>query len=327
MNTTFFTSLRSAPADAFAKRALVLGGGGAAGNAWEIGVLAALCAAGLDVTQADLVIGTSAGSTAAAQISAATPAELLAGILAAAPVASGGGRPRPRPAVDHLATTGDIIASATDAADMRRRMGAAALETDAASGAAANAQRRDTVAARLPSPHWPQQPLLIVAVNARTGEPVGFDRESGVEMVDAVTASCAGPGAPAHRIGDERYIDGGYRRNENADLARGFGRVLVLSPLGGRTRMPLEWAFQLAAQVDELRAGGSRVEAVLPDGTSLDAFGANLMDLSTRPPAAQAGYQQGAALAEQLSEFWADVAKPLPDFIAAAIEMECAFAV
>ncbi len=72
----------------------------------------------------------------------------------------------------------------------------------------------------------------------------------------------------------------------------------------GRTRHPLEWGMQLAAQVDELRAGGSKVETIFPNEESLDAFGANMMDPLTRPPAAQAGYDQGRALAEQLKEFW-----------------------
>ena len=80
--------------------------------------------------------------------------------------------------------------------------------------------------------------------------------------------------------------------------------MLVLSPLGGRTRAPLDWGMHLAAQVDELRARGSRVEAVLPDSDSRNAFGSNLMDLSTRPLAARAGYDQGRALAGQLTEFW-----------------------
>jgi NTE family protein len=145
--------------------------------------------------------------------------------------------------------------------------------------------------------------VLIVAVDAHTGEPVVFDRHSGVDLVDAVAASCAS-GSP-YGIGDSRYIDGGYRRSsENADLAAGYGRVLVLSPLGGRSRAPLEWGMHLAAQVDELRARGSRVETILPDSNSRDAFGSNLMDLSTRPPAARAGFDQGRALAEQLTEFW-----------------------
>ena len=302
-------AIRRAPAAG--ERALVLGGGGSAGNAWEIGVIAGLFDAGLDVTEADLIIGTSAGSTAAAQISSATqPAELLAGILAAAPqprtgpVGSDRGRAPNVPVADHMEKTSEIIGAAEDAADMRRRMGAAALETDAASGSSGQTQRRATVAARLPSQHWPQRPMLIVAVDAHTGEPVVFDRHSGVDLVDAVTASCAGPGVPPHSIGESRYIDGGYRSNENADLAAGYGRVLVLSPLGGRTRAPLEWGMHLTAQADELRARGSRVETILPDSNSRNAFGDNLMNLSTRPPAARAGYSQGRALAGRLTEFW-----------------------
>ena len=297
-------------APAAGERALVLGGGGSAGNAWEIGVIAGLFDAGLDVTEADLIIGTSAGSTAAAQVCSATPAELLAGILAAAPQPRTGpvgpdrGRAPNRPAADHMEKTSQIIGAAEDAADMRRRMGAAALEMDAASDGSGQTQRRATVAARLPSQRWPQRPMLIVAVDAHTGEPVVFDRRSGVDLVDAVTASCAGPGVPPHSIGDSRYIDGGYRSNENADLAAGYGRVLVLSPLGGRSRAPVDWGIHLAAQADELRAHGSRVETIVPDSNSRDAFGSNLMDPSTRPPAARAGYNQGRALAEQLTEFW-----------------------
>jgi NTE family protein len=199
--------------------------------------------------------------------------------------------------------TSRIIAAAEDAADMRRRMGAAALEMDAASDGSGQTRWRDTVAARLPSQRWPERTVLITAVDASTGEPVVFDRHSGVDLVDAVAASCAS--GFAYSIGGSRYIDGGYRSNaENADLAAGYARVLVLSPFGGRTRTPVEWGMHLATQVDELRARGSRVETIFPDGNSRTAFGDNVMDLSTRPPAARAGYNQGRALAEQLTEFW-----------------------
>jgi NTE family protein len=290
------------------RTALVLGGGGSAGNAWLIGVIAGLCEDGLDVTAADLIIGTSAGSTAAAQITGAAPAELLADILGAAPqprtapVGSDGGRVRVGPAADHMERTSRIIAAAEDAADMRRRLGAAALEMDAASDG--SGQRwRATVAARLPSQRWPERTMLITAVDARTGEPVVFDRHSGVDLVDAVAASCAS--GFAYSIGGSRYIDGGYRSNaDNADLAAGYARVLVLSPFGGRSRTPVDWGMHLATQVDELRARGSRVETIFPDSDSEHMFGANAMDLSLRPPAARAGYNQGRALAEQLTEFW-----------------------
>jgi NTE family protein len=291
------------------ERALVLGGGGSTGNAWLIGVIAGLFDAGLDVTEADLIIGTSAGSTAAAQIAGATPTELLADILSAvpqprtAPVGSDGGRVRIGPVADHMERTSRIIAAAEDAADMRRRMGAAALDMDAASDGSWQTQWRATVAARLPSQRWPQRTVLITAVNAYTGEPVVFDRHSGVDLVDAVAASCAS--GFAYSIGGSRYIDGGYRSNaENADLAAGYARVLVLAPFGGRSRTPVDWGMHLATQVDELRARGSRVETIFPDSNSEHMFGDNAMDLSLRPPAARAGYEQGRALAEQLTEFW-----------------------
>jgi NTE family protein len=293
------------------ERALVFGGGGSAGHAWSIGVIAGLFDAGLDVTEADLIIGTSAGSTVAAQITSSTrPPKLFADILAAAPHpgAGGVGSDRggvPRPVANHMETTGAIFAAASDAADLRRRMGAAALAVDAASGESVQMRWRAAVAARLPSQHWPQRPLNIVVIDAHSGELVVFDRDSGVELVDAVAASTAnGFGVPPYSIGDKWYIDGGYPSAENASLAFGYERVLVLSPFGGRSRAPLNWGVHLAAHVDELRARGSKVETIFPDSNSRDAFGVNMMDVSARPPSAQAGYNQGKALAARLAGFW-----------------------
>jgi NTE family protein len=296
------------PAGNSPKRALVLAGGGAAGNAWELGLIAGLSDAGVDVTEADLIIGTSAGSTVAAQITSGTrPAELYAAILAEVPQPQAGDAGSDRRRVrnlsgpNYLEWSNGIIGSAEDASDMRRRMGAAALEMDASDGSG-QTRWRDIVAARLPSHDWPQQPVLIAAVDARTGEPVVFDRHSGIELVDAVAASTSA--MTPYRIGENRYINGGYRRSENADLAAGYGRVLVLSPFGGRSRMPREWGMDLATQVSELRAGGSRVETVFPDGGAGDVFDANALDPSTRLQAARGGYDQGRAIAELLAELW-----------------------
>ena len=96
----------------------------------------------------------------------------------------------------------------------------------------------------------------------------------------------------------------GFRRNENADVAAGYARVLVLSPFGGRSRHPEEWGMQLSAQVDELRAGGSRVETIVPTPDSEHLFGMNAMDLSLRPAAAEAGRELGGAVAGQLADLW-----------------------
>jgi NTE family protein len=135
------------------------------------------------------------------------------------------------------------------------------------------------------------------------GKPIMFDRHSGVDLVDTVAASTSnGFGVPPYSIGDRRYINGGYRRNENADLAAGYARVLVLSPFGGRSLHPLDWGTHLTTQADELRAGGSRVETIFPDSNSQNILGdgMELMDLSRRRPSAQAGYDQGKALAERM---------------------------
>lgn len=306
MNTTHFSMPRSQTSDPN-QRALVLAGGGAAGNAWEIGLITGLSDAGVDVTEADLIVGTSAGATVAAQVTSGMPlSELYAAIVAEVtrPQAGAAGPDRgrtPTSAATYMEWSNEIIAASQDACEMRRRIGAAALEMNAAEDS--NQTRwRDIVAARLPSQHWPEQRVLITAVDARTGESVVFDRHSGIDLVDAVAASTS-PLTP-YRIGVDRYIDGGYRRSENADLAAGYERVLVLSPFGGRSRMPPEWGMDLETQVRELRAAGNTVETVFPDDGAGDVFGANALDPSTRPQAARGGYDQGRALADLLSEGW-----------------------
>ena len=287
--------------------ALVLGGGGAAGNAWEIGIVAGLAEAGLDLTEAaDLVIGTSAGATTAAQVRSGTRAvELLAAVLSPPPQPARQNRERPPslPMATVFERMRAIGAAATSAADLQRAMGAFGLESDSTLEPGAG-QRRATVAARLPSREWPERPMIVVAVNAHTGEVVTFDRDSGVELVDAVTASTALPGmAPTHNVNGTHYINGGVRSADNADLASGYANVLVLSPLGGRSRTEPgqfeglrrapEWRMDLESQVEALRKQGSRVEVITPDADSRAAMGTNQMDPATRIPAARAGSAQG----------------------------------
>src|SRR5580700_165056 len=253
--------------------ALVLGGGGAAGNAWEIGIIAGLAEAGVDMTEtADLVVGTSAGATAAAQVRSGIPAaELLASVLSAPvqPVGQNRERPPSLPMATVFERMRAIGAAATSAAELQRAMGAFGLESDSTLGPAAG-QRRAIVAARLPRREWPDRPMIVVAVNAHTGELAAFDRDSGVNLVDAVTASTALPGlVSTQSINGTRYIDGGVRSPDNADLASGYTNVVVLSPLGGRSgtpaergagpagqfeglRRPPEWGVDLASQVEVL---------------------------------------------------------------------------
>lgn len=300
--------------------ALVLGGGGAAGQAWQIGIIAGLAEAGLDLTQdADLVIGTSSGATTAAHVRSGIPAaDLLASVLSppVQPVGPNREQPPSLPMATVFERMRAIGAGATSAADLRRAMGAFGLASDRTLGPGAG-QRRAMVAARLPRRQWPDRPMIVVAVDAHTGELAAFDRDSGVDLVDAVTASTALPGmAPTHVINGTHYINGGVRSNENADLASGYPNVVVLSPLGGRHRTPPETGrgpadqfeglrrfpgADLASQVEALREQGSHVEVITPDAGSLAAMGTNQMDPATRIPAARAGFSQGKREATRMT--------------------------
>ncbi|MDE3114816.1 MAG: patatin-like phospholipase family protein [Pseudomonadota bacterium] len=298
---------------------MVLGGGGAAGNAWMIGIIAGLAEAGLDMTvAADLVIGTSSGATAAAHVRSGIPAdELLASVLSPPVQRVGQNRERPPSPPPSLPMTTvfermrAIGAAATSAADLQRAMGAFGLESDATLEAEAAEQRRAVVASRLPRPEWPDRPMIVMAVNAHTGELAAFGRDSGVELVDAVTAGTAMPGlAPTHSINGVRYINGGVRSADNADLASGYANVVVLSPFGGRSGTLPEGQFEglrrfpgmdLEGQVEALRQQGSRVEVITPDADSRAAMGTNQMDPATRIPAARAGFAQGKLEATRLT--------------------------
>jgi NTE family protein len=287
--------------------ALVLGAGGSAGQAWQIGVIAGLAEAGLDLTEAaDLVIGTSSGATTAAWVRSGTPpAELFASVLSAParPARPHGERPPSAPMTALFERMRAIGAAATSAADLQRAMGAFGLESDSALGPEAAAQRRAMVAARLPRHVWPDRPMIVVALDAHTGELATFDRDSGVDLVDAVTAATALPGgAPTHDINGTRYINGGVRSADNADLASGYANVLVLSPFSERSGPLPEGQFEglrrfpgadLTSQVEALRKQGSHVEVITPDTDSRAAMGTNQMDPATRIPSARAGFAQG----------------------------------
>jgi NTE family protein len=156
------------------------------------------------------------------------------------------------------------------------------------------ADRRAAVASRLPSHDWPAWSLKLTAIDCASGSLAVFDASSGVPLVDAVAASCAVPGVwPPVTIGGRRYMDGGMRALDNADLAAGTRRIVIVSPFGTNSEIPAP--MTLSDAVADLRRGGSQVTVVAPDAASLAAFGANPLDPATRGPAAEAGLAQGRA--------------------------------
>jgi len=269
--------------------AMVLAGGGLTGIGWEVGILAGLAAGGVDPGgTADLIIGTSAGSVVGTRVAqGADLEELLAEQLAEA------GTERAA-SIDGDVVTEifEMMLSADgDPVERCRRVGALAL----AAPTIPEAERMAVIAARLPDPSWPARRLQVVAVDAGSGEPAVFDAGSGVTLVEAVAASCAVPGVwPPTTIGDRRYIDGGVRSPDNADLAAGFDRVLVVCP------MPMA-----VTAVPQLEATGS-VAVVFPDDGAMEAMGPNPLDPAFRAAAARAGRRQADTLAVDIAAFWAD---------------------
>jgi NTE family protein len=281
-----------------ARTALVLGGGGVAGIAWQTGLLHGLAESGLDVTgadRADTIFGTSAGSTVAAQVtSGATLADLYAAQIDPALQIE---ELRPDVSIEDLNDLLDRGAehAAGDREEFARYVGRAAL----AASTPSESDRRAVIGRRLPSHEWPERDLRIVAVDAESGRHRVLDRGSGVRLVDAVAASCAIPGMwPPVTIGVHRYIDGGVRSSENADLAVGFAHVLVLQVgVFAAAEDPVE------RERTFLSSRGAAVEVLRPDDAGLAAIGPDPTDPAVRQACAEAGYAQGCAVVDRIAEF------------------------
>ena len=109
----------------------------------------------------------------------------------------------------------------------------------------------------------------------------------------ALGAFAAQTGGPPESVDGRRYMDGGVRSTDNADLAAGAARIVVVSPFGMNSEVPSP--MPLPAVVAQLREGGADVLVLQPDEASATAMGANPLDPATRVPAAEAGRAQGQA--------------------------------
>jgi NTE family protein len=277
------------------RTALVLGGGGITGIAWEIGLLAGLAEAGVDLSGADLVVGTSAGSVVGARL--ATGEDL--GEMYARQLEPATGERAFRLNRATLAQFGwAMLRSRGRDVEFRRRIGALALAAEKAGLTPSEQERLDVFESLLGGRDWPERALTIAAVDAATGEFTPFDRTSGVPLVSAVAASCAVPGVyPPVTIDGRRYVDGGMRSAANADLAHAYDRVVVLAPIPR--------GFGPVASVDAQVTGMvCRVAVVSPDAGSRTAIGRNVLDPAARAPSAEAGREQAASVVERIAEVW-----------------------
>ncbi len=291
-------------------RALVLGGGGPVGIAWESGLLAGLAQAGVDLGAADFILGTSAGAFVGARLAlGAETASLTDSILADA---ASSVRPASRAtAPPDMTKVMRLMILAQDAGrdptDAFVELGALALEAATISEEAFIASFGGAFA-RLAEDAWPERGFACTALDTASGEFRLWTKDSGVGVARAVASSCSVPGVyPPITIKDRRWMDGGVRSSTNADLASGHDVVVILglrlsdsTPGGALARM----FARLDEEIASLRAGGAEVVALLPDEASRTAMGGNLMDFRKRPDAAHAGLAQGRAAAADLAKIW-----------------------
>jgi NTE family protein len=277
------------------RTALVLGGGGITGIAWEIGLVAGLAEAGIDLSSANLVVGTSAGSVVGAQLTSGADVEMLYARQLEPPTEEKVAQ-LTRSMLAQFAWA--MLRNRGNHAGFRARLGTLALAAEKAGLTPTEQERIDIIGERLVSSEWPDRDFTVTAVDAESGEFHPFDRSSGVPLVQAVAASCAVPGVyPPVSIGGRRYIDGGMRSAANADLATGYDRLVVLAPIP-RGIGPMA---SVDAQVTGMVA---RVAVVSPDKASRRAIGKNVLDPAARAPSAEAGRRQAASVLAQVSEVW-----------------------
>ncbi len=277
------------------RRGLVLGGGGVTGIAWETGLLLGLQDLGVDVTVADAVVGTSAGSVVGAQVTTGVPLSDLFDHQVSPP------KPAPLASISPSVLAGfvwSLLRARGDIETFGRLVGRWSADRAAAGKLPTLEARYDAIRERLPRQEWgPVGRLRVTAVDVQTGAVRVFDgSDEGVSLVDAVTASCAVPGVyPPVPIQGRLYIDGGARSGANADLLGACDRVLGFTPVD-RAIGPMRSAGQQLGSTPHL--------VVSPDAASVAAIGKNVLDPAARAASARAGRAQASVVAPLAREIW-----------------------
>ncbi|MFP7761465.1 patatin-like phospholipase family protein [Marisediminicola sp. LYQ85] len=316
------------------RRGIVLGGGGVAGIAWEASLLTTMMGSGVDLSSADVVVGTSAGSVVGAALrsgdlegwlrSRLTPARAGSPAAAAAPAPSAAPFAAPAPAASDSPESSAPRAAATEPTvpdiapfveamaaasanrvgeqESRARLGELARTVPSRTGDGAKDAALERFAALLSSPDWPATELRITAVDALDGAFRVFNRSSHAELVRAVAASCAVPGVfPTVDVHGRPHMDGGVRSSTNADVASDCERILVISCGPEWADSPLGPSLPVVAEA----LGASRnVLVIEADADSLRAFGPNSLLASSTAPSVEAGMRQGATVARRVRDFW-----------------------
>jgi NTE family protein len=284
-----------------ARIGLVLGAGGILGHAFHAGVLAALAeATGWDPRDAEVVVGTSAGSVVGSLLRAGLSAEDHYARFIGGTISDDGARlfeqlgpPQPVPPFSGFGWP--FMASPETWLSAVRRPWATRPGVLLAATLPAGRIPTDNIAVglrRVYGTGWAARPLWICAVQLGSGERVVFGRDGvrAVGLPDAVRASCA---IPAYfepvTIDGARYVDGGAWSPTNLDVLAGLDLdlVVVSSPMSmvpGALRVGLDVGprmlchWRLLQERLRVRLRGTRVVVFEPGRQVRAAMGLDAMN-------------------------------------------------
>jgi NTE family protein len=287
---------------------LVLGAGGVVGASWLIGSLDALSEeTGWNPSEAEYIVGTSAGSAIGALTAGGQSPRQMATVLSGERGLKLVTTEQAGETVERLAGTeyrlsglpmigpGSWRMAVRTLRHPRRYPPAAVLSGWLPRGFVSTEPISRLVERFVPDA-WPQHPnYWAVACDYETGQRVAFGREDAPPALvrEAVAASCSIPGFyRPMRIGERRYIDGGVCSPSNLDLLcdHGLDLVVCLNPLSSRApatghdpvarvvaAVRAATGRRLGHEARKLREAGTEVLLLQPTKSDLDVMGINLM--------------------------------------------------
>jgi len=298
----------TSPRNGSPTRAVVLGGGGAVGVGWQIGLLTGLREAGVDLAGAEAILGTSAGALVGALLASGRDVADALGSLAAL------GQNIDR---DSLTAGNDAFLSAMRNLSEMRLASPGTDPRPELSAIGRAAQKASMLAedvylglfGTLDGTAWPSA-FRCTAIDADTGDLVVWDQESGVPLVHAIASSCVIPALfPVVTINGRRYMDGGILSHLNATAVPRTDVVVVLSahPLGsqaaGLDRGLAASEATANAELAQLRETRQLV-AVEPDFSDLTVTEDQMMDPSVAIQAFRIGTRQAERQAAAIQAAW-----------------------
>ena len=284
------------------KRGLALGGGGEWFEAWQLAYLTTLAKGGVDLSRAEAVVGTSAGSIMGTMLTAGRIAKEAAEFAWFA---------RHPSVMSRMVVTSTGAASQTRARNVQQSTRTADLASIQAMGRAAMAARnapvdglQKAIESIVGPMVWPSAAMHTTTIDCYTGERVVVSADSGIPIYHAISASMSLPGNFGPTWIDDHYgMDGGISRSgTHGDLVAGAERVIVIALSDGSPAFAELSPFHapLAEELDVLKKSGSKVFVAFANPPK----GTNFLDPKEMSVAVRMGVEKAGGDLPALEKFW-----------------------